>query len=406
MNATSDKLVILGVTGSIAAYKSPQLLRLLKDDGFAVRVAMTRAACHFVGPLTFDALGGGPVYRDQLEIAPPSAEDETQPSSGIAHTDLTAAAAALVVAPASADIIAKIAHGFGDDPVCAIALALKTDAALVVAPSMNPRMWANPAVRANIATLRDRGAVIVGPGEGETACGDFGSGRMSEPEEIAAAVRRAIARKRAGFAERRVLVLSGPTREPIDGVRFLSNGSSGRMGRALAEAAFEGGHDITVVSGPAEVPPPPWVRTIRVGTAQEMLEAAAKVDADLVVSPAAIADMAPARSAPGKPAKAAAGSIAWVATPDVLAALSKAKPNATIVAFAAEENGGDVAAAVAKAKRKCARFIVLNAVFETMGSENAMVRFIDAADGSVSPIGPASKKLIAAEILRLASPKA
>ena len=454
----SSPLILLGVTGSIAAYKSPQILRLLADDGLSVRVAMTNAATRFIGPLTFDALGGGPVYLDQLSLAAPGTSAAPRPS-GIEHTDLTAVAEALLIAPATADIIAKVAHGLGDDPVSALALAMKRDAALVVAPAMNPRMWANPAVRANIALIRERGAIIVGPAEGDMACGDMGTGRMSEPEEIVSWTRRALSRSRKP-TELRVLILSGPTREPIDDVRFLSNGSSGRMGRALAESAFEAGHDVTVISGPSEIPMPHWIRTIRVNTALEMLAESKRIACDLVISPAAIADFSPAHRETGKPPKDASGAIEWVATPDVLAALQKhwstvirsagpaaedqtalakakksgvlatpmavstmmtatdktvsAEPDLAslmrkspvVVAFAAEESEDDFAKAVEKAGRKGARAIVLNEVLSTMGSTDAKVKFIDVHGGSVTAIGPGPKKFVAREILRLATSKA
>lgn len=343
---------------------------------------MTPAARKFVGPLTFEALGSGAVYVDHLATF----GDE------IAHTDLTSSADALLVAPASANTIAKIAHGFGDDPVSTVALALRADARLIIAPAMNPRMWNNPAVRDNIEKLRRRGAIVIGPCAGDTACGDLGVGRMSEPDEIVAFTIRALSLSK----KKRILILSGPTREYLDDVRFLSNGSSGKFGAALADAAFEAGHDVTVISGPAAVSPSRWIKTIRVTSAEEMLYAAREVEADVLFSPAAIADYAPAERANGKPAKSNALNLKLRPNPDILSSLSGRK----IVAFAAESDL-DVTRALEKARRKGARFIVLNGAVETMESDSVSAQFIDAESGAAIPIGPASKAEAARRILEL-----
>ncbi len=414
-------LLLLGVTGSIAAYKSVELLRLLTDRGdLAVRVVMTHAATRFVGPLTFAALSGAAVYDDHLAWSPitdvpvDSSEGPTA-RAGIQHTDLSGAAAAFLVAPATADCIARLAHGLGDDPVSVTALALHAGAPLIVAPAMNPRMWANAAVQENLATLKRRGAVIIGPDEGEMACGDSGTGRMSEPAAIAAATRRALAlasrfpshssETSLASSPRRVLILSGPTREPIDDVRFLSNGSSGRMGAALAAACWERGDEVTVISGPAAVLPDPWIPTIRVETAAEMLAAAREISCDLVLSPAAIADWRPAERVAGKPEKVESRTLSLVSTPDVLATLMRdvafTSSRPTAVAFAAEEGTGDehVARAIAKGAQKGARWIVLNDASQVMGAAEAAVALVNVDARVDTRIGPLPKDELARRLL-------
>lgn len=395
-------LVILGVTGSIAAYKAPAIVRLLQERGFAVLAAMTPAAQHFLGPLTLENLTGAPVYLDSVARRSAELPPELK-ASGIAHTDLSAATRALLVAPASADIIAKLAHGLADDAVSVLALALPASSPLIIAPAMNPRMWLNPATQANVAILRERGAVIIGPEEGEVACGDTGPGRMSEPEEIAARVTHAVY---APATPRRVLILSGPTREPLDDVRFLSNGSSGRFGAALAEAVFESGDRVTVVSGPAAVRPPSWIETIPVESAEEMLAAARRVDYDVLLAPAAIADYRPKAKAGGKPQKKKSLKLELVATPDVLATLAgrAGRGKRRVVAFAAEENADDVKKAREKGRRKHADFIVLNNAVATMGADDATVKLIDVKSGEVRAIGPAAKETVARELWALLRP--
>lgn len=346
---------------------------------------MTPAAHKFMGSLTLEALSGKPLYLDQLSLG----------GSGIAHTDLSSEIDLLLVAPATADIIAKIAHGFGDDPVSATALALKAGATLAIAPAMNPRMWSNAAVSHNIALLKERGAIIIGPAHGDTACGDLGVGRMSEPDEIVAMTLRILA---ANHHPKKIMILSGPTREYLDDVRFISNGSSGKMGAALAEAAYTAGHDVTVISGPSEVKPPRWIRTIAVESADEMLRAARPVPGEFIFSPAAIADYAPQERRSGKPAKDRSAALSLSATPDILATLSKER-SATIVAFAAENDDTDIPAAVEKAKRKGARFIVLNRATATMGKDEITAQFIDAHTGVAAPLGPLAKAEAAHEIL-------
>jgi phosphopantothenoylcysteine decarboxylase/phosphopantothenate--cysteine ligase len=358
---------------------------------------MTAAATRFIAPMTFEALGSGPVYLD-----PASLDPALNRKSGIGHTDMTSESDALLVAPATADIIAKLAHGLGDDAVSVLALALRRDGKLIIAPAMNPRMWANPAVQANLELLISRGAVIIGPGSGDTACGDQGTGRMAEPDEIVAGALRGIAIQRRGGAGPRVVILSGPTREAIDDVRFVSNGSSGRMGAALAEAAWNAGAEVTVVSGPSAFTPPHWIRTLRVQSAAQMLEAAASLDCDLLFSPAAVADYRPAERKAGKPPKTNSLTLELVRTPDVLASLSdryaKSGRAPNVVAFAAEESIHDSSRAREKSRAKGARWVVVNEATETMGKEDARVRLIEVESGKTIEIGPDLKRVVAERI--------
>lgn len=398
---TSPKLV-LGVTGSIAAYKSPEILRGLKERGASVRVAMTDAATRFISPMTFEALGSGPVYLNPVSIDP--AQDAR---SGIGHTDMTFESDALLVAPATADIIAKLAHGFGDDAVSVVALALRREARLIFAPAMNPRMWSNPAVQANIETLLARGATLIGPGVGDTACGDSGTGRMAEPDEIVAGALRAIALARRGGSGPRVVILSGPTREPIDDVRFISNGSSGRMGAALAEAAWDAGADVTVICGPSAIQPPRWIRRMRVETANQMLDAASSIECDILFSPAAIADYRPRERLSGKSVKSDSLTLDLVRTPDVLASLvahcAKRGRTPVIVAFSAEESLDDRARALEKARAKGAQWVVVNAAVDTMGRDEALVHLVRVDSGEASEIGPLAKRDVAERIFQTVS---
>jgi phosphopantothenoylcysteine decarboxylase/phosphopantothenate--cysteine ligase len=400
----SDR-VVLGVSGSIAAYKSSEIVRRLRAAGLEVRVAMTPAATRFIGPLTLEAVSNAPVYLDPVARAPRSIEGAASP---IAHTELTSGIEALLVAPASADIIAKIALGLGDDAVSVLALAHSADAPLLVAPAMNPRMWANPALRENIARLERRGAIIIGPDEGEVACRDRGRGRMSEPDEIVARTLRAIARRRSVRPTRRILVLSGPTREALDDVRFLSNGSSGRMGAALAETAFENGDEVTVVSGPAAIMPPRWIATIQVESADEMLSAArAEImrsgEFDIIISPAAVADLRPSRR-PGKPEKTGYAAIEVEPTPDVVGTLAAERRAAggrpLVVAFTAAEDATDLESARRKAAAHGADAIVVNEARSTMGAATATVTLL-MPDAAPAEIGPAPKSAIARELWRM-----
>ena len=252
-------LIGLGVTGGIGAYKAVELTRLLQKRGHVVRVVMTRAARRFVGPLTFEAITRAPVITSQF--APGL-------NASIEHIALASDIDALVVAPATANIIGKFAGGIADDFLSSLYLA--TTAPVVLAPAMNSNMWAHPAVRANVTTLADRGVRFVDPGSGYLACGWVGPGRLAEPDIIAAAVDDLVTRRRSSLDKVRVLVTAGPTVEDIDAVRFVGNRSSGRMGFAIAEAAAARGARVTVVAGPTSVPPPGGVEVVAVRSARDM----------------------------------------------------------------------------------------------------------------------------------------
>ena len=319
--------VVLGVSGGIAAYKSAEIVRALVDGGAEVRVVMTPAATRFLAPLTLSVLSKNPVIADLWD-----------PSSGaVDHVALARWADVLAVAPATADVLAKLARGIGDDVLTTYALGHRK--ALLVAPAMNTWMWAHPATEENLAILRSRGATVVEPDAGDLACGDVGPGRLAPPARIARATlaEGAVARSLEG---RRVLVTAGPTREPIDPVRFISNRSSGKMGYALAREAARRGADVVLVSGPVSLAPPPGARLVRVERASEMRDAvlAEIADADSLLMAAAPADFTVATPADTKMRRAAGvPRIELAPTPDILREASgAARKTAVLVGFAAE----------------------------------------------------------------------
>ena len=283
MQRLLNKQVVLGISGGIAAYKSAELVRRLKDAGAQVRVVMTRAAHEFITPLTLQALSGNPVHGDLLD---PAAE------AAMGHIELARWADLVLIAPATADLMARLATGRGDDLLTTLVLA--TDASIALAPAMNQAMWRDPATQANLETLLQRGFRVFGPAAGEQACGDVGPGRMLEPVELA--MRCAECFELGLLSGRHVLINAGPTREAIDPVRYISNHSSGKMGFALAEAAAEAGARVTLVAGPVNLPTPPRVQRIDVTTAVEMLAACEQaLPADLFIASAAVADYRPAQ---------------------------------------------------------------------------------------------------------------
>lgn len=321
----AGRRVLLGVSGGIAAYKSAYLARLLAASGAQIQVVMTPAATRFVGPDTFAALTRRPVHSEVFER-----------TEAVLHVRLAHEADVAVVAPATANVLAKLALGLADDLLTST--LLEATCPLVVAPAMHTGMWEHPATQANIRTLTQRGIAIVGPFEGALAAGDEGFGRMAEPEEIlrAAAVALGLAGDLAG---RRVLVTAGPTFEPIDAVRFLGNRSSGRMGFAVALQAAGRGASVTLVTGPVALDDPPGVEVVRVETAEEMAEEvlARYERLDAVVMAAAVADFRPARALDSKLKKEAGlPDIRLERTTDILATLGKRKENQVLVGFAAE----------------------------------------------------------------------
>ena len=352
MSALEGKRALLGVSAGIAAYKAAELTRLLKKRGVDVRVIMTANAAHFVAPLTFQALSGHPVGLDPWD---PASE------WGMAHIDMARAADFFLVAPATADVIARLAAGMANDLLTTTALA--TPAPLWVAPSMNPNMLAHPATQANLDTLRARGVRVLEAGVGETACGDVGPGRLPEPAEIVEALEAHFARAR-DMEGLRVLVTAGPTREHLDPVRFLSNPSSGRMGFAVAEAAAGRGAGIILIAGPTELPAPAGVERVDVTSADEMAAAALDrfPEVDLVVATAAVSDYAPVEAAPQKLKKDAAEIVLRLQkTPDALAEMGRRREGQTLVGVAAETEEG-VVNAERKLREKCLDLIVLNDV--------------------------------------------
>ncbi|MGZ5354605.1 MAG: bifunctional phosphopantothenoylcysteine decarboxylase/phosphopantothenate--cysteine ligase CoaBC [Actinomycetota bacterium] len=346
----AGRRVLLGVTGGIAAYKACILTRLLRLHGASVRVVMTRSAERFVGPATFAALSEHRVFTDVFEDP-----------GRVLHVRLAHEADVVVVAPATANVIAKLAFGIADDLLTST--LLEASAPLVVAPAMHTGMWEHPATRSNVAALAERGARIVGPVHGSLAAGDEGPGRMSEPEDIVAAVEEALARGR-DLSGRRIVVTAGPTWEPIDPVRFVGNRSTGRMGFAVAAEAFERGADVTLVVGPGTVEPPAGPSVVPVTTAEEMRDAVreAAADADAVVMAAAVADFRPDAAASSKiKRRDGAPSLHLVPTPDILAELVADRGDRILVGFAAETQDVE-AAGREKLERKGVDLLVANEV--------------------------------------------
>jgi phosphopantothenoylcysteine decarboxylase/phosphopantothenate--cysteine ligase len=361
--------ILLGVSGGIAAYKAAELLRLLLQAGHDVRVVMTRAAMEFVRPLTFQALSGKPVHSDLLD---PNAE------AAMGHIELARWAERILIAPASADVIARLAHGQADDLLAAVCLA--SEAPVALAPAMNRAMWAHAATAANLRTLQSCGVHVWGPDEGVQACGEVGPGRMLEPAELAARMQTWLAP--GALQGVRVLVTSGPTHEPLDPVRYLGNRSSGRMGHAVAAAAAETGAAVTLITGPVALPDPPGMyEVVRVKTAHAMHAAclARAAETDLFIAVAAVADFRPATSASHKIKKGRAEgmSIELVRNPDILADMAALPSAPFTVGFAAEtENLAEYAQA--KLREKGVQMIAANHVSAEEGFEaedNALTLF-------------------------------
>ena len=326
MSALTNKRILLGITGGIAAYKSADLVRRLRAAGATVRVAMTRAATEFITPLTLQALSGQPVRTDLLD---PTAE------AAMGHIELARWADAVLIAPASADFMAKLTHGRADDLLSTLCLA--STAPLALAPAMNHVMWSNAATHDNVQVLQGRGIHLFGPGAGDLACGEAGPGRMLEPEQLLEQVAALFAT--GVLAGTRVLVTAGPTREDIDAVRFISNRSSGKMGYAVAAAAAEAGAQVTLVSGPVALAPPARVECITVRTAQDMYDAvlARASGCDIFIAAAAVADYGPAAVQDGKLKKTAPElNLALRRTPDILATVAALPVAPFTVGFAAE----------------------------------------------------------------------
>jgi len=371
----TDKRIVLGVTGGIAAYKAAELARLLVKAGASVDVVLTAGGAHFVTAATFQALTGRPVWTDLWD-----AHDR-----GMAHIDLTRNADAVLVAPATADFLAKVAHGMADDLLTTLCLA--RNCALLVAPAMNCEMWDKPATQRNVTQLLADGVTVLGPASGEQACGETGVGRMLEAQELLDAL-SAFLRPKA-LAGRRVLITAGPTFEAIDPVRGLSNSSSGRMGFALAQACIEAGAEVTLVAGPVALPTPSGVARIDVTSALEMRDAvrSALTGRHIFIAVAAVADFRPAQTAQQKIKKGAAGmTLELVANPDILTEVAALSDAPFCVGFAAESHN---LAEFAEAKRRAKKLplVVGNLVQDGLGRDTNTVTLFDAAGQHGLPPG-------------------
>ena len=381
------KRIVLGVTGGIAAYKAAELLRLLSKQGADVQVAMSEGATHFVTPTTFQALSGKPVFTDQWDARMPNA---------MAHIDLSRQADLILIAPASADFLARTAHGLADDLLATMVLA--RDCPFLVAPAMNRQMWENPATQRNVAQLVADGVQILGPACGEQACGEVGAGRMLEPEEILEEVIAFFAPK--SMLGKKMLITAGPTFEAIDPVRGITNLSSGRMGYALARAARHAGATVTLVSGPVSFSAPQGVDRINVRSALEMHAAvlAQAGAADVFIGVAAVADYRVANAAEHKLKKDMGGipPIALIENPDILAEVAALKDGPFCVGFAAESQNLE-AYAQAKRKKKNIPLIVGNLIQDGFGGDNNTLVLFDEA--GAHPLKPAAKSVLAGQLV-------
>ncbi len=370
------KRILLVIGGGIAAYKSLDLIRRLQDRGAKVRAILTRAGSEFVTPLSVGSLTGDKVFQELFSLT-----DEAE----MGHIELSRDADLLVVAPATADLMAKMANGHANDLASTALLA--TDKRVLIAPAMNVRMWLHPATQRNLATLRGDGITVVGPNDGSMACGEFGPGRMAEVPEIIAAVEALLAPAAPGpLAGRHVLVTSGPTREAIDPVRYISNHSSGKQGHAIARAAAEAGARVTLVTGPVSLPDPAGVATVHVESAREMLAAVeAALPATVAIFAAAVADWRVADVAGGKIKKGPGGppALSFVENPDILATIAHRKQGRPdlVVGFAAETENV-LENARTKLARKGCDLIVANDVAvgtDTFGGDSNTVHLVGAS---------------------------
>ncbi len=392
----SGKRIVLGITGGVAAYKAAVLTRELQRAGARVQVVMTEAGARFVGPATFQALTGEPVFVDQWD---------TRIANGMAHIELSRAADAIVIAPASADFIASLAQGHAGNLLATLCLA--RECPLAVAPAMNRQMWENPATQRNAQQLRDDGIEVIGPDSGDQACGETGMGRMLEPDALVEAIDAWLAPKR--LAGRRVLLTAGPTFEPIDPVRGITNRSSGKMGFAIARACVAAGAEVTLVAGPVALASPWGVRRISVETARQMHDAVhAELDAasaaarphDLFIAVAAVADWRPATYRDRKIKKTddrPVPELAFAQNPDILASVARRSHPPYCVGFAAESetleaHGRD------KLARKGIPMLVANIGHETFGLDDNELLILE--HSGQTRLARAPKDLLAHELIR------
>lgn len=392
MRPLAGKHIVVGVTGSIAAYKAADLIRRLRDEGAELRVVMTQGAAEFITPLTLQTLSGHPVAMELLD-----ADQE----SAMGHIALARWADWVLIAPASADTIARLTHGRADDLLTALILA--TESPVALAPAMNNKMWSHPATQENLASLRARGVQVIGPGSGDQACGEQGEGRLLEPNEIIAELSQLAVP--AQLEGKRVLITAGPTYEPIDPVRFIGNRSSGKMGFALAQAAKQAGAEVTLIAGPVSLPTPTGIQRHDVETAQQMLEAvnAHKAHNDIFISCAAVADYRPIEVEANKIKKATHDTllVALEPTIDIVASVAnEPEHNLFVVGFAAETRHiADYARD--KLQRKKLDMIAANQVGNGRGfavDDNALQVFWDGGE-QVLPL--ATKSQLARDLMTL-----
>jgi len=381
------KRILLGITGGIAAYKAAALVRLLVRAGADVRVAMTEAATRFVTPVTFQALSNQPVWSDLWDQRVPDA---------MGHIELSRDRDLIVVAPASADFMAKVAHGLADDLLSTLCVARRCP--LMLAPAMNVEMWENAATQRNLGVLRGDGVLVEGPVAGDQACGETGYGRMLEPAQIAAEIEAFFAPKR--LTGKRVLVTAGPTEEPVDPVRVLTNASSGKMGYAVARAAQEAGAEVTLVSGPVSLATPAGVARIDVRTAQEMFEAVKKraPSSDVFISVAAVADYKVKNPSTQKIKKAngRAVTLELAENPDILAYVAGMKNGPFCVGFAAESEKLAQHAEEKRAKKNLP-LLAANLVQDALGADTNSIVLYD--DRGEHPLGTGAKLELARKLV-------
>ncbi len=396
MSALTNKHILIGISGGIAAYKSAELVRTLIKSGADVRVCMTKAACEFITPLTLQALTGNPVHTDLLD---------TEAEAAMGHIELARWADVILIAPASADLIARLAHGHANDLLSTVCLA--TEAPIHIAPAMNRIMWSNAATQENCETLKQRGYTLHGPTSGEQACGETGEGRMLEAQEIADNITALFDLKNLPLAGKTVLITAGPTREAIDPVRFISNRSSGKMGYAIAAAAQKLGAIVELVSGPVALEAPTGVVRHLVESAQEMHAKTMQLaeDADIFIATAAVSDYSPANSAKQKIKKSKDKlSLDLIYNPDILFDLTHNYPDLFSVGFAAETEHL-IKHAQDKMKRKKLDIIVANSVGKNKGFEQDTNQLeILWKDGHIS-LPEKDKTILAIELMDIITEK-
>ena len=386
MAQTRSKRIVLGITGGIAAYKSAELVRLLVKDGVDVQVVMTAAACGFITPATFQALSGKPVFTDMWD---------GRVTDGMAHIALSRGADAIVIAPATADFLASVAHGLAGDLLSTLCLA--RECPLMVAPAMNRQMWENKATQRNIAQLAADGVAILGPASGGQACGEVGLGRMLEPAEIVAEIESQLAPKL--LAGKKVLITAGPTFEALDPVRGITNRSSGKMGYAIARAALNAGATVTLVSGPVHLDAPSSARVEHIDSAAEMFAAVKKnlKGTDIFIGVAAVADYRPEKLSTQKIKKTAGDMpLRLVQNPDILAWVA-AQPKAPFTVGFAAESQKLTEFADAKRRRKKVALMVANLAQHAIGADDNEVTLLD--DGGLHQLSRAAKTEVARQIV-------